>query len=177
MAVEPTIETGYLDALRLTPFEPGMAGRVLSWVRSARDAYWLAPRTRPPLTVQKLLAWGGDGHHCFVLVAPSHAEPLAYGEVNLLNAKRREYWLGHLIVDPQWRRRGLGRRLTELLLRHAFGDLDGKRVSLVVFADNDAAVSCYHAAGMRDDGHETHYFAPYHRRVRLLRMAATADGR
>ena len=172
MAAEPLTRTGHVDALRLVPFDPRSAGHVLSWVRGARDTYWLAPRTRPPLTAEKLLAWSGQGHNPFALVDSRSPGPLGYGEVNLLNEKRREYWLGHLIVEPQRRGQGLGRRLTELLLRHAFERLAARRVSLVVFPDNVAAVGCYRAAGMQDDGYETHLFAAYRRRVRLLRMIA-----
>jgi len=172
MAAVPITKAGPADALRLVPFEPGLAGRVLSWVRGARDTYWLAPRTRPPLTLEKVLAWGGQGHHAFALVERRRPQPVGYGEVNVLNERRHEYWLGHLIVDPARRGQGLGRRLTELLLRHAFERLAARRVSLVVFPDNAAAVGCYRAAGMRDDGFESHHFAAYGRRVRLLRMAA-----
>lgn len=112
-----------------------------------------------------------------VLVEPDRTEPLAYGEVNLLNERRREYWLGHLIVDPRQRGRGVGRWLAELLLQEAFDRLGARRVSLVVFPENRSAIACYRAAGMRDEGFETHYFPPYRRWERLLRLIATARHR
>jgi RimJ/RimL family protein N-acetyltransferase len=173
MAAELITSPRWVSALRLTPFEAGYADRVLSWVRSPREAYWLAPRTKPPLTIEKLRAWARPGRIPLMLVAPEQPEPLAYGELNVLNERRREYWLGHLIVDSQQRGRGLGRRLTELLLRRAFDRLAARRVSLVVFPENAAAVACYQAAGMCDDGYETHYFAVYRRRERLVRLVAT----
>jgi RimJ/RimL family protein N-acetyltransferase len=173
MAVVPTRERIRPEAARLAPFDDRFAQHVLSWVGTPREEYWLAPRTRPPLTISKLLAWSGAGHRPMMLVTPEYPEPLAYGEVNVLNEKRREYWLGHLIVDRQRRGSGLGRRLTELLLLHAFGELGARRVSLVVFPENAAAVACYRSAGMHADGHEIHSFAAYRRRERLLRMVAT----
>lgn len=173
MAVLPIRTLIRLEALRLTPFDESFGRHVLSWVETPQDEYWLAPRTKPPITVPKLLAWGGPGHGPMMLVTPERSEPLAYGEVNVLNEKRKEYWLGHLIVDRQRRGSGLGRRLTELLLVHAFAELGARRVSLVVFSGNVAAVRCYRSAGMYADGHEIHYFAAYRRRERLLRMVAT----
>ena len=173
MAAEPITSPRRVSTLRLTPFEARYADRVLSWVRGPREAYWLAPRTKPPLTVEKLRAWARPGRTPLMLVPPGQPEPLAYGELNVLNEQRRDYWLGHLIVDPRQRRHGLGRRLTELLLHRAFDRLAARRVSLVVFPENVAAVACYRAAGMCDDGCETHYFAIYRRRERLVRLVAT----
>lgn len=173
MAAEPITTASRLDALRLTAFEARYARRVLSWVCGPREAYWLAPRTRPPLTVDKVLSWSVRGRNPLMLIAPGETEPLAYGEINVLNEKRREYWLGHLIVDPRRRGCGLGRQLTRELLRRAFHRHAAQRVSLVVFADNAAAIGCYRTVGMLEDGFETHYFAPYRRRERLLRLVAT----
>jgi RimJ/RimL family protein N-acetyltransferase len=174
MAAEPILKASLTRTLRLRAFDPVYAERVLSWVRDAREAYWLAPRTEPPLTADKVRAWVGPGRNPLMLVSPGQPEPLAYGELNLLNEKRRQYWLGHLIVDRQQRGCGLGRRLTELLLHRAFRFHAARRVSLVVFPENKRAVACYQAAGMHKDGFETHYFLPYRCRERLLRLVATS---
>ncbi|MFQ5806432.1 MAG: GNAT family N-acetyltransferase [Phycisphaerae bacterium] len=173
MAAEPITTPNRVQTLRLAPFDARYAERVVSWVCGAREAYWLAPRTKPPLTADKVRAWASPGRNPLMLVAPGQSGPLAYGELNVLNEKRRDYWLGHLIVDPRQRGRGLGRRLTELLLLRAFRRHGARHVSLVVFPENEPAVACYRAAGMHDDGYETHYFASYRRRERLLRLAAT----
>lgn len=100
------------------------------------------------------------------------AIPLAYGEVNLLDRRRREYWLGHLIVDPAQRGRGLGAALARLLARRAFGELSARRVTLVVFRENRSAIRSYRRAGFIDDGFETHAFPAYDRVEDLLRMRA-----
>jgi RimJ/RimL family protein N-acetyltransferase len=173
MVTEPITKPSRIGALRLKPFDARYAERLVSWVRGAREAYWLAPRTTPPLTADKVRAWLGPGRRPFMLVARGQPEPLAYGELNVLNERRREYWLGHVIVDPRQRGCGLGRQLTVLLLRRAFYLHAARRVSLVVFLENAAAIACYRAAGMLEDGFESHYFAPYQRQERLLRLAAT----
>lgn len=173
MAVEPVeSRTARRPRGELRAFRAQDAPCVAGWIGPA-DAYWLAPRSRPPLTVQSVLSWGGSDGRRFVLVRPGGA-PVAYGEINRLSFSRRTWWLGHLIVDPDQRGRGYGRLLAGRLIERAFETCGASRVTLVVFPENTAAIACYRAVGMRDDGFETHYFPHYRRRVRLLRLAISA---
>lgn len=158
----------------LEPFDPRQAECVASWVRSDQEAYWLAPKTTPPLTAQRIRCWALPNHEALQLRTPEGAAPLAYGELNLLNGSRRHFWLGHLIVDPDCRGRGLGRELTRRLLQRAFYRRGAQKVSLVVFPENVDAIACYRAAGLHDDGAEEHLLAAYDCRARLLRMSADA---
>jgi RimJ/RimL family protein N-acetyltransferase len=59
-------------------------------------------------------------------------------------------------------------------VQRAIMTLGARRISLVVFPENKAAVRCYEQAGFRAESHETHYFPIYVRRARLLRMAVHA---
>lgn len=172
MAVIPVTKPTAAPTLRLTPFDQRYAELVVAWVRDPQEGFWLAPRTAPPLTADKVRAWTQPGRNPFMLVEGDAPEPLAYGEANALRHTRNEYWLGHLIVDPHYRGRGLGRRLTELLLRQAFHVYRARRVSLVVFRQNAPAVATYRSTGMRADGYETHRFGPSRRPERLLRFVA-----
>ena len=47
---------------------------------------------------------------------------------------------------------GLGTDAVTLLLRHAFDDLDLRRVQLQVFAHNERAIRCYENAGFQREG-------------------------
>lgn len=170
--------------LRLAPFERCYAPLVAGWTGVPIDAYWLAPRTPPPITAAKVLGWIRPGTSAMLLSEEQGSDrsdrpcedaraPLAYGEINILEGHTRAYWLGHLLVAPEHRGRGVGRQLTEHLLRHAFERFNARRVTLVVFPDNKAAIACYESAGMRIDGHEDHHFAVYGHTVRMVRMAVT----
>ena len=173
MAVEPAeSHATNLPRAALRPFRQTDAPLVASWI-GPDEAYWLAPRSRAPLTVETVLAWGQAEGQRFVLVTPD-AVPVAYGEVNRLNFSPRTSWLGHLVVAPTQRRRGFGQRLARSLIDHAFDTGVARRVTLVVFPENAAAIACYRAVGMRADGFETHFFPHYRRRVRLLRLAISA---
>jgi hypothetical protein len=97
--------------------------------------------------------------------------PLAYGELNVLSASQRRYWLGHLIVDPHWRGRGMGVELTRLLTRRAFELHGASQVTLIVYPENEAAIRCYRAAGFQPDGYEAHDFTGCGESHTLLRMS------
>jgi RimJ/RimL family protein N-acetyltransferase len=155
----------------LVPFQPRWAAQVASWATDPQEAYWLAPKTPPPVTADSVLRWRTVGHEPFALLPPGATLPAAYGELNRLGDLRRQYWIGHVIVDPARRGRGHGVRLTRLLLQEAFEQRGAERVTLVVFPENQAALACYRAAGFHDDGEEWHEFAAYGVRVRLLRLA------
>jgi len=145
---------------------------IVTWVQDAQEAYWLAPKTRPPLTPTSVVRWRQPDHDPYMLLAPEREEPVAYGELNRMTAPPRHYWLGHLIVDPAWRGRGCGVQLTRLLLREAFEMRGARRVTLVVFPENRRALACYRAAGMHDDGYEWHSFPVFGTRECLVRLAA-----
>lgn len=174
MAVNPKTRKDPAPRCRLAPFEVVWSQRVISWVQDAREAYWLAPKTPPPLSPDEMLHWREPGHDAYLLWQTGRAEPAGYGELNRLGTGRRHYWLGHLIVDPAQRGRGYGVQLTQLLLEEAFQRRGAIRVTLVVFPENHAALACYQAAGMREDGYEWHSFPAYGRRECLLRLAASA---
>lgn len=174
MAAVPFNARRLPSAVRLEPFDPRLADRVVEWVRTPLDAYWLAPQTPPPLTVEKIVGWFGEGRRPFQLVDAATNALLGYGELNELSLKPGEFWLGHLIVDPGRRGCGVGRELVRRLLGRAFSRMGATRVTLVVFPENAPAIACYRSAGMIEDGYEVHHFAAYGTTAALLRMTAAA---
>lgn len=177
MATPPRFERRAKTACYLEPFEPLHAERIAGWVRSPREMYWLAPKTPPPLTTGEVLRWRVPGHQPFLLWDVGHPHPVGYGELNRLASGTGRYWLGHLVVDPLLRGRGYGVALTRLLLRQAFVRCRARQVTLVVFPENARAVACYRAAGMWEDGWETHEFPAYGSTERLQRFVALAPNK
>ena len=175
MAVEPIHRQVDAPLLQVAPFQDGWAGLVASWVRDDDELYELAPRLLPPMTAAKVCSWQAPGRRPWLLYESERARPIGYGELNVLGAADREYWLGHIIIDPVERGRGLGMELVRQLMGLAFDELGARITSLVVFPSNAAAVACYRAAGLRAIGHESHYFRARRRQCRLLRMAIRRD--
>ena len=118
---------------------------IAGWATSAGEARW----------------WGG--HAVLWPVDPSifrawHADPdvrpyvlredgvlLAYGEV-WVDDDEQEVELGRIIVRPERRGRGVGRRVVRLLLDQA-AQTGYRTAFLRVAAENAAALVCYQAAG------------------------------
>jgi len=98
--------------------------------------------------------------------------PLGYAELNPMRSDSRHFWLGHVVLDPKRRGQGQGKRFVQMLLRWARAELSARRISLVVFPDNQAAAACYLKAGFSLRGEEYHRFAPDRPRHRLLRFEA-----
>ena len=153
---------------------------IATWVGTSQELLLLAPSTEPPLTARKVLAWRKPGAIAFVhrvdvgeqttsIAAPA----IAYGEINPMRNSPEHFWLGHVVVEPTQRGSGLGRSFVLALVDHAHRLLGARRISLVVFPDNEPAIRCYSSAGFRNMGEENHQFSsdgPFHR---LLRFEAT----
>lgn len=168
-------------ALSLRLFEPPDATTVLGWVRSVDELILVSPETRPPLTARKIVAWGGQGRRQFMIevtAPPRHADappttalaPLGYAELNDMPQQPGIVWIGHLVLDPARRGRGLGTRAVRQLLEHAFNDCEAREVVLVVLPHNQPAIRAYRAAGLTHQGEEwkrqPHWQQPY----RVVRM-------
>ncbi|MDO8390414.1 MAG: GNAT family N-acetyltransferase [Actinomycetota bacterium] len=128
----------------LAAFEGGDAPVVASWIRSDDEAdQWASVRLQA-VTPQLFAAWHAD-HEVRPFVARDDGRACGYGEV-WVDADEHDAELARIVVDPQRRGRGVGRRLAELLaaeaMRLGFAD-----VWLRVVPTNTAAIACYTAAG------------------------------
>jgi|CXWL01.1.fsa_nt_gi RimJ/RimL family protein N-acetyltransferase len=158
--------------MHLTNYLPVWGNSIAAWVHSDQDLRWLAPSTLPPLTGEKINAWRKAGGTSLVGFEKHSKFPVAYGEINPMRSDGGRFWIGHVVVDSQMRGRGVGRRFVRGLLEEAFHEQHARRVSLVVFPENRAAVHCYRHCGFRIVGDEHHQFLPDGPRHRLLRLEA-----
>jgi ribosomal protein S18 acetylase RimI-like enzyme len=165
------------DGLHLAPFKPGYAAVVVGWVRTEDELRRLAPSTPPPLTAEKVSRWRKVGGEALVAFENRDSCPVAYGELNSMRYESGHLWLGHVIVDPARRGRGIGRRFVASLLNEAFFERAARKVSLIVFPDNAAAVRCYESIGFCRAGEEHHRFAAGGPLQRLLRLEIACPSR
>lgn len=96
--------------------------------------------------------------------------PVGYGEVTPLQRHRDHVWLGHVIIRPEDRGRGIGARFVQELLSEACEALAATRAILVVFPDNISAIRCYRRVGFTVVGEERHRFRAGFPPERLLRL-------
>ncbi len=173
MSLAPSpLKAGYVRSgtCCLAPFEPSLAATVAGWAQTAQELFWLAPKTPPPLTPAKVVAWAGPESSPMLLFRDGTAEPLGYLELNPMPLETGHFWLGHCVLHPNHRSVGLGRRMIGLALDLAFGHRRAKRVSLVVFPDNAGAIRCYRNAGLVGAGDQIKYFQTTGRQHRMLQM-------
>lgn len=155
---------------RLLPMPRSAAATVASWVRSDAELFWLAPSTVPPISPDKVLGWTRTRGTPFIYAASPGADPVGYAELNAMARDGRHLWIGHVLIDPQRRGEGLGRSLTQALIHRAFRIEGARRLSLVVFPENAAAIRCYQTAGFILRGEEIQCFGPKRQQFRLLRF-------
>ena len=153
-------------------FEAAHAEPISRWVASDHALFLLAPMTHPPLTPGKVTAWSCHADESLVLVS-SAIEVLAYGVLNQMRLSERQRWIGHLVVAPEWRGRGVGRRFVLALLERTFAIRDVDSVSLVVCPWNGPAVRCYQQLGFEQIGIQRRCFLESLIRHDLLEMKLT----
>lgn len=156
---------------RLSLFAAPNAATIAAWIRSPRELIWLAPGTPPPVTAEKVAAWGKQRSNRYLFCTADAPRPAGYAELNEIPGQPTQWWIGHFIIDPDRRGRSLGARFAQALLARAFVELGAKEVVLVVFPDNKRAINCYQRSGMQLVGQERKYFKSTGAEHLFLRMA------
>lgn len=157
------------DGMAVTPFLAEHARVVAGWVRGPDELRLVAPSTVSPLTAEKVLAWQRPYVESRIMTLGGDPTPRAYGELNRMRLDPTHCWLGHIVLDPQIRGRGWGRRFVGALVRRAAGIRRAHRVSLIVCPDNAAAIRCYERAGFDRVCEEYHRFGESTQRIRMFR--------
>lgn len=154
----------------LALFDNAMAEIVAGWAPSENELFWLAPKTAPPLTASKVIAWIAPEGAPLLFHRHGEDRPLGYLELNPMPGDFGHYWLGHCVIDPAWRGLGLGRQMIRTCLELAFRYRRAQRVSLVVFPENSPAIRCYGYAGFVIAGDQYKHFPTTGRQHRMLQM-------
>lgn len=123
-----------------------------------------------PLTAEKVLGWRRPQGHVLQLTPDGAIAPIGYAELNPMQRERGHLWLGHVIVCPTERGRGIGTVFVRMLLEYAFDQLAAHRVSLIVYPDNKPAVACYQRVGFKPTREEYHAFGASKVEERMLRL-------
>ncbi|GIH96976.1 GNAT family N-acetyltransferase [Planobispora siamensis] len=133
----------------LLPFDPAHAAVVAGWAASSREvAMWCGHRGFP-LPPEVVAGWGTAGDvRARMLV--QEGTLLGYGEL-WIDEEAGEIELARIIVAPDARDRGIGRRLVRELtalarLTGPAGEPGHTAIFMRVHPDNDRALRCYRQA-------------------------------
>ncbi len=144
--------------IRLRPYKPCDAERVLSWCGDEETfLLWGGARFGAfPLPAEavnrKYLTENGDcaePDNFYPVTACEGSEPVGHFIIRYLHGDPHILRFGWVIVDGSRRGRGIGRQMLTLGLRYAFGILGAEKVTIGVFEHNLPAYRCYRACGFR----------------------------
>lgn len=136
----------YMRIAKISDFET-----ISSWIPDAAAARrWAGPLLSFPFAAADLpaaLAIPGCETSSLCLVNDDQA-PLGFGQYWVFQVDAVH--LGRIIVDPNARGRGLGRRLCQQLIEAAIEATRAKAVTLRAYRDNATAVALYESMGFSE---------------------------
>jgi RimJ/RimL family protein N-acetyltransferase len=136
------------------PALPDDLGALFLWLNDAAAARTDMPYR--PLDCAAFKQWMDgqtlSGHVLFVIRTLVSSRAVGFVDFKNFNMVFRSAELGVRIGTEMDRGMGYGSRAVALALGHAWNNLNLHRVSLMVFADNDRAISAYRRAGFREEG-------------------------
>ena len=141
--------------MKLRTFDPDKDfEKIKSWISDERShAMWCAGRFQYPLDKKNLLSVlskmeqkTGDEP----LIAATDDDKAVGFLCYSLNPDIKEGKLKFVIVDPQYRGKGIAVEMLHLVISRAFEDEKTKRIALTVFSENPAAKKCYEKAGFSE---------------------------
>ena len=135
-------------ALRLRPYHENDADIILSWSKSERAFYkWSAGVLGEyPISKEQF----GFVNNLMAFTAIDDDEVTGFFTMRRPSENFDELRFGFVIVDPEKRGQGYGKRMIQLGIRFAREIYGAKKVSLGVFENNESAYCCYKAVGFKD---------------------------
>ena len=135
-------------ALRLRPYNINDADTILSWSKDESAFYkWSAgilgeyPISKEQFSfVNNLMAF----------TAINDDEIVGFFTMRRPSENFDELRFGFVIVDPEKRGKGYGKRMLQLGIKYAKEIFGANKVSLGVFDNNESAYYCYRAVGFKD---------------------------
>lgn len=131
---------------------------ITSWIKDEISMYkWSADR------IQKFPIKAEDLNDCYIpLINNNRFFPLTLeendipiGHLIIRYPKQDDNTiarLGFVIIEPKLRGRGIGKKMLQLAVEYAKNNLNAKKITLGVFANNESAKYCYEAVGFKPTG-------------------------
>ena len=140
--------------MKLRPYKPEDSQIICSWIKDEKTLFqWSADRIgKFPLLGNELnenYATRNVGTDFFPLTAVDENENISghlfvlIPDVNVKTTVR----FGFVIVSPEFRGKGNGKKMLELAIEYAKKELHATRITLGVFANNPKAQACYESLG------------------------------
>lgn len=134
--------------LRLRPYNEKDTEIILSWSKDEIAFYkWSAGVLGEyPISKEQF----GFVNKLMPFTAINDDEVIGFFTIRRLSENFDELRFGFVVVDPQKRGQGYGKRMLQLGIKFAKEIFGAKKVSLGVFENNESAYYCYKAVGFQD---------------------------
>ena len=135
-------------ALRLRPYNVNDVETILFWSKDERAFYkWSAGILGEyPISKEQF----GFISNLMAFTAIDDDEIVGFFTMRRPTESFDELRFGFVIVNPEKRGKGYGKRMLQLGLKYAKEIFGAKKVSLGVFENNESAYHCYKAVGFKD---------------------------
>ncbi|MBX0359299.1 GNAT family N-acetyltransferase [Halobacillus sp. Nhm2S1] len=139
--------------LHLIPFQEKDFPILLSWIESPRFLMqWGGPMFNFPLTHQQLMDYtDAQDRRAFQVYDPSLDAIIGHLSIGRIDKDKKQGRIGKVIVSPEYRGKGYGQQMIQLISTYAFQHLGLERLTLGVFDFNKGAIRCYEKAGFTKD--------------------------
>ena len=142
--------------MRLRPSKAADGKEVVRWIEGERQMrMWCRDRFTYPLTEGQLTeyyrqleedeqAWG-------FTALDENGRPIGSFRMTVMDYERGHVHLGFIVLSPETRGRGMGRKIVSMAVKYATEFLGMRRVTLKVFDCNPAAKRCYEKVGFSEE--------------------------
>lgn len=149
--------------LRLRPFKLCDAPYLLQWFQDEKSfTMWSANKFTYPLTMEQLIEYKNrfdEDPNAWIFVAlDEDGTPVGHFSMRNADYEKRSIHLGFIVVDTTYRGKGYGKEMVSLAIQYATEILKMTRVTIGVFANNEAAHNCYKSIGMIDEEFHPAFF-------------------
>ncbi len=142
--------------LGLRPFKKCDEAMVFQWITEEKGFYqWFANRvdSLPQTKLEEMSSdyslFSGD-ESVIDLVAFDQTGICGFVSMHFADEKKQRICYDLIIIHPNKRGRGYGKKMVSLAIKYAFEMLQAKEISLDVFAVNETAYHCFCAAGFHE---------------------------
>ena len=120
--------------------------QVLDFNLSKLDLFYFFPSAAYPLTLEQLEQQFSKRHQSIVMIEGKEV----VGFANFYKVEKHNIaFIGNVIIKPEKRKQGLGKRLLQYMIKHGFTKLHLKQVHLSCYQDNLPALSLYKKIGFK----------------------------
>lgn len=139
----------------LRPFKKCDAAAVASWILNEREFYqWSAGSVGDyPATEKSLQDYSesiADDPNCIQMVAMNDDTLFGHMIMKINSENKERVHLGLIVVNPEVRGDGLGKKLVRIAANYAFTYLGARKVTLRVYEENTYAHKTYLSVGFSD---------------------------